>query len=113
MFYRSAKTKPQWLGFWGGDDGAYCAFPTPWQVWRGTPPFPSLYAPPPPPLTQNPVSAPEETEDEETEDEDEETEDEDEETEDEDEEIEDEDEETEDEETEDEETEDEETEDED
>ena len=33
---------------------------TPWQVWRGTPPFPSLYAPlpPPPPLTQNPVSAP-------------------------------------------------------
>ena len=27
---------------------------TPWQVWRGTPPFPSLYAP----LTQNPVSAP-------------------------------------------------------
>ena len=32
---------------------------TPWQVWRGTPPFLFLYAPPPPfPLTQNPVSAP-------------------------------------------------------
>ena len=24
---KSAKTKTQWLGFWGGDDGAYCAFP--------------------------------------------------------------------------------------
>ena len=28
---------------------------TPWEVWRGTPPFPSLLMPP---LTQNPVSAP-------------------------------------------------------
>ena len=52
---KSAKTKPQWLGFWGGDDGAYCAFPDTLASSEGHAPIPIPICPP---LTQNPVSAP-------------------------------------------------------
>ena len=54
--YITSKKKNQWLGFRGGDDGAHCAFPDTVASSEGHAPIPIPICPPP--LTQNPVSAP-------------------------------------------------------
>ena len=43
---KSAKTKTQWVGFWGGDDDPYCAFPDTLASLEGHAPIPIPICPP-------------------------------------------------------------------
>ena len=46
-FQKCKKKKHQWLGFWGGDDDAYCAFPDTLASSEGHTPYPIPICPPP------------------------------------------------------------------